>query len=114
MDNHTITHFPLIEPAGNATYNHIGGDSPSIGAGYEVSYTSNQPIESVLPSIRTYLTGEGYNINEVTIPECNWRNHIRNDSTWLFAGVSKDGGCLDLLLKKSGTGKTGIEAMILY
>ena len=48
MNNKTIIDFPIFEINGKVKYNSIGGDSPSIGAGWEIEYISKTDIEVFL------------------------------------------------------------------
>ena len=114
MDNETISEFPLIEPIGNVTYNSIGRDSPSIGAGWEIEYESKKSSAELIPLLKKYLLQEGYELKEVNEPECSWKNYQKNDSMLLFAGVSKKGECLDLTIEIKANGNSDIEVMILY
>ena len=62
MDNETITDFPQIDPVGEATFNKIGGDSPSISAGWEIEYTSRMNVDNVFPTIKKYLNEKGFKL----------------------------------------------------
>lgn len=113
MDNKTIKSFPIIQPTDNVKYNSIGGDSPSIAAGWEVEYTSEKNFESLVVDIRSFLIDQGFNIEPTDKPECSWRNYKTNDKIKLYKAVSEKGECLDLTLIKTND-KTKIEVLILY
>lgn len=115
MDNETITDFPIIESVGKVTYNSIGGDSPSIGTGWEIEYESKSDIEYLTNRITEYLENEGYEITEVDEPQFNWKLNIKKSETnELYSGSNEKGESLDLLIQKQINGLTKIECSILY
>lgn len=114
MNNKAIKEFPLIEPIGNVTYNSKGNDyKPNIVSGWEVEYETKKSSAELIPLLKKYFLKKGYKLKEVSKPECSWRNYHKNDSTLLFAGVSKKGECLDLTIKILVNGNSNIEALIL-
>lgn len=114
MNNKTITEFPLVAPIGNITYNSIGGDSPSIGAGWEIKYKSKKNSKELAPLLRDYFLKEGYPLEEVNESTCSWKKYYKSDSILLFTGVSKKGECVDLMIKLKANGNSAIEALILF
>ncbi len=112
--NEVITEFPVIEPDGEVTYHHIGGDSPGIAGGSGIVYESRESSKKVIPLLKDYLLKEGYTLEIVNKTKCGWAKDFRNNTTLLFAGISKEGGCLDLTLEIKSNGNSEIEALILY
>ena len=114
MDNKTITKFPVIEPYGRAVYNSIGGDRPSIAAGWEIQYTSNADSEALTEKILDYLEKRGFTVEEVE--ERYWYWWIKKaESSRFYSGVNeRRGEGLDLAFFKTKNGKIVIECTILY
>ena len=116
MNNKTITKFPVIKLDGKVTYNSIGGDSPSIAAGWEIIYTSSEDIEKITEEILEYLKNRGFAIHEVEQTEHYWMGkYKRNEMSRLYSGVNKQKGeglNLSLFLQKNG--KTTIECTIVF
>jgi len=111
MFDETITNFPIIYPQGEPTYNHIGGDSPNIGAGWELEYSSFQDLHKIQSAISVYLAKEGYILQEVKFPECSWKRYNAREDTLLFS-AGKGEKCLDLSFIKVEK-HTKIEVIIL-
>ena len=113
MDNKTITEFPVIEPNGRATYNRIGGDSPSIAAGWEIEYISYANSEVLIKQILDYLEKRGFTINEVEERYWYWWNK-KTELDRLYSGANKKGEGLDLAFLKKENGMTEIVCTIVY
>lgn len=115
MDNQTITEFPIIKSIdGYTTYNSIGGDSPNIGTGWEIAYTSKEEREILTAKILQYLNEEGYQLKEVNETQFYWKGkHKKSDSNQLYSGANKKGESLDLLFVNYGQ-STKIECSIVY
>ncbi len=115
MDNETITEFPILEPVGKVTYNKIGGDGPSIAAGWEVEYNSYKDVKFISSTIFLYLKLEGYEIVETKEPYSNCTGiYKKNNNTQLYSGANDVEECLDLLIQRNDNGTTRIECIIVY
>ncbi len=109
-----VTEFPVIEPAKGVTYHHISGDSPGFSGGSGIVYESREGSKKVIPLLKDYLLKEGYTLEIVDKTKCGWAKDFRNNTTLLFAGISKEGGCLDLTVRTKSNGNSEIKALILY
>jgi hypothetical protein len=115
MDNKTITEFPILEPMGNATYNKIGGDGPSIATGWEVEYNSKKDTENLSSTIIEYLKSDGFELSGVNETQYYWTGRYKaNGNTKLFSGFNKKGESLDLLIQRQDNRTTRIECTIVY
>ena len=96
MDNKTITQFPVIKPTKKAIYNSLGGDSPEIGAEWEIQYISEEEKTILSNEILNYLKKEGFKIKQVENPKNYWKEN--NKSIKSYLGSNKKGESLKLLL----------------
>jgi hypothetical protein len=114
MTNRTITEFPIVEPSVSATYDKIGGDSPSISTGWAVEYYSNKDEETLSSTILNYIKTKGFELSEQNETQYYWPGKYKKDKhTKLFAGVNKKGDALDLLIQRQGNGTTKIDCTIV-
>ena len=114
MDNKTITQFPILKPVNNVRYNSIGGDSPEIGAGWEVEYLSQENYQQIESTLIEYLKNKGFDIEKVDeLQYYGAGSNENNKSTQLYSGSNENGESLDLLLKKNEDQTTRIECSII-
>lgn len=111
MDNKTITQFPIIKPTEKATYNSLGGDSPEIGAEWEIQYTSEEKRTILSSEILNYLKKEGFKIKQVESPKNYWKEN--NKSIKSYSGSNKKGESLNLLLIEQNDNLIKINCEIL-
>lgn len=112
MDNDFIVNFPVLYPTNKPIYNHIGGDSPNISAGYEVVYDSNLKENQLYLQIENYTKGKGLNLKKVNSIDCN---SFTLDSVSKYSIYStKENGCVEIVFLEMPDKTTTIMASIIY
>ncbi|MFK7972027.1 MAG: hypothetical protein AB8F95_16790 [Bacteroidia bacterium] len=115
MDNTTITSFPVHEPKEEVTYHAIGGDSPSIGTGWEIEYSSHASPSTLAAIIIPYLKNEGYQMEKVAQTQHYIiGQHHKSDRKTLYSGVDAKGQSLDLLIDSVAHNTTVVDCSIVY
>ena len=115
MDNSAITDFPQIEPIGQVRFGSIGGDSPNIGTGWEIEYTSEAKPELVIQQITDYLQQAGYDLEAVDQTRYYWIGKNKKSNTnVLYSGSNEKGEALDLYIQKMSSNRVEIECSIVY
>jgi hypothetical protein len=112
MDDNTISNFPVYNYIKEPIYNHIGGDSPNISAGYEILYESKLSFNQLYPKIENYLKSNNYTLRKKNNPECYHLNLQEISNAQIY--TSNGEGCLDLIFTKKSNDITEIRASIIY
>ena len=110
MDNDFINTFPIVSLDGEVQYNTIGGDSPNIGAGWELNYESKKSISELEILLKDHFVASGSLLQQVDVSNCSWHSSDNNDKKKLF---STKKGCADLLLTITENGNVRVEVLVL-
>lgn len=96
MDNKTIKDFPVIKPLSDVQYNSLGGDSPSIGASWEMKYISTEQYDTLYLEISQYLESRGFNLKSTLEKEYSEKQSRSDNNTITFSSVSNSGEWIDM------------------
>jgi len=112
MDDKTITEFPIIKQIGEVQYNSLGGDSPSISAGWEIEYLSSINYENSTNKIIPYLNLKGYQLHQTKEPIYTY-NIDKNSPTIIYKGRNKEGKTIELIIQELDKKKVKVKCTIV-